>query len=78
MGCRVTSIIKEEKSSLLKCGLHATAGCDRKRRKTEEERKRQGERVQQRRGREERKFVFSHSQFHPDWGFICGPILMKF
>jgi hypothetical protein len=45
MGCRVTSIIKEEKSSLLKCGLHATAGCGRKRRKTEEERKRQGERV---------------------------------
>jgi hypothetical protein len=29
-------------------------------------------------GEKERKIEFSHSHSIRDWGFVCGPILMKF
>jgi hypothetical protein len=48
----------------------------RKERKTEEKKRSRGERVRRREREKNRVFLIATSI--RDWGFVCGPILMKF
>jgi hypothetical protein len=80
--CRAAALINEEDLSLLRYGLLQKGSRllqKRKRRKTEEEKKQGREREAAVRRRErEKNRVFLTATSIRDWGFVCGPILMKF